>query len=73
MKVGDLVRLLDDPEVHRNNGEIPADSIGVVVEEVVLPHHACEPPLWSAWVQWNGRSDWDSMFVEDLEIISESR
>ena len=33
MKVGDLVRLLDDPEVRRNNGEIPPDSIGIVVEE----------------------------------------
>ena len=25
MKVGDLVRLLDDQEVRRNNGEIPPD------------------------------------------------
>ena len=63
MQVGDLVRLLDDPEVHRNNGEIPPDALGIVVEE--------EPPpsMWSVWVQWNGRCDWDSMFVEDLEKL----
>ena len=30
MKVGDLVKLLDDPEVHRNNGEIPPDALGIV-------------------------------------------
>ena len=67
MKVGDLVRLLDDPEVHRNNGEIPPDAIGVVVED-------CQRsgPLLSMWVQWNGRWDWDSMFIEDLEILSEA-
>ena len=73
MKVGDLVRLLDEPEVHRNNGEIPPDSIGIVVEE---PSTACFQEggaLESMWVQWNGRWDWDSMFVEDLEIISASR
>ena len=73
MKVGDLVRLLDDPEVRRNNQDIPHDSIGFVVEE---PSTACFQKggaLPSMWVQWPGRGDWDSMFVEDLEIVSESR
>ena len=73
MKVGDLVRLLDDPEVHRNNGEIPPDAIGIVVE---IPTQTAFGPggvLDSRWVQWNGRWDWDSMYVEDLEIISEGR
>ena len=73
MQVGDLVRLLDDPEVHRNNGEIPPDAIGIVVEE---PSTACFQKggaLESMWVQWNGRWDWDSMYVEDLEVISATR
>jgi len=70
VQVGDLVKLLDNPEVHRNNEEIPPDSIGVVVED-----HLGDlgDPLASMWVQWNGRRDWDSMYVEDLEIVSESR
>jgi hypothetical protein len=66
VQVGDLVRLLDDPEVHGNNGEIPPDAVGIVVEE--------SSTNWpSMWVQWGGRWDWDSMYIEDLEIISESR
>ncbi len=73
MKVGDLVRLLDDPEVHRNNGGIPPDSIGIVVEEPSTPVFGPRDALDSRWVQWNGRWDWDSMYIEDLEIISESR
>ena len=73
MKVGDLVRLLDDPEVHRNNGEIPSDALGIVVEEATTACFQREGPLRSVWVQWNGRWDWDTMFVEDLEIVSASR
>ena len=68
MKVGDLVRLLDDPEIHRNNGEIPPDVIGLVVERGIM-----NGALKSMWVQWNGRWDWDSMYIEDLEVISASR
>ena len=73
MKLGDLVKLLDDPEVRRNNGEIPPDSICIVVEE---PSTACFQKggaLESMWVQWNGRWDWDARVVEDLEVISASR
>jgi len=74
MKVGDLVKLLNDPEVHRNNGEIPPDAIGIVVEEELADHaRGSHGPLWSVWVNWFGRWDWDSMFVEDLKIISEAR
>ena len=72
MKVGDLVRLLDEPEVHRNNEEIPPDALGIVVEPGPLISHLGD--AWkSVWVQWNGRWDWDSMYIEDLEIISASR
>ncbi len=69
MQVGDLVRLLDDPEVHRNNGEIPPDALGIVVEESTSTFGDPNGPLWSVWVQWSGRWDWDSMFVEDLEKL----
>ena len=57
MKIGDLVRLLQEPEVLKTNPEIPSDSIGIVVEE---PSQTC--------FQSGG-----AMFVEDLEVISASR
>ena len=73
MKVGDLVRLLDDPEVRRNNQDIPPDALGIVAEEPSAALWQSDGPLASMWVQWVGRADWDSMFVEDLEIVSASR
>ncbi len=73
MKVGDLVKLLNDPEVHRNNGEIPPDAIGIVVEESSHPVFQEGGAMASMWVQWLGRWDWDSMFIEDLEVISAAR
>ena len=66
MKVGDLVRLLPDPQVQRSNCDIPADSVGLVVEEV-------GDLRVSVWIQWVGRPDWDSMYVEDLVVLSEGR
>ena len=70
MKVGDLVRLLNDPEVLRSNMDIPAHSVGLVVEQGRLD--VPPGPLASIWVQWQGRPDWDSMYMEDLEVISAS-
>ena len=72
MKVGDLVRVLDDPEVRRINCDIPDGSIGIITETP----HADEPEnfkLASVWVQWNGAPSWDIMFLNDLEIVSEAR
>ena len=70
MKVGDLVRLLDDAEVKRANMDIPAHSVGIVVE----PGPPALPESFaSVWVQWQGRRDWDSMYVEDLVIVNECR
>jgi len=66
VKIGDLIRLLDDPEVLRNNQDIPPQSVGLITEWTV---HTQGGPLASCWVQWNGRRDWDSMFVEDLEKL----
>ena len=73
MKVGDLVKLLNDPEVVMNNGEIPPDAIGIVVEVSSNPIWGKGGTLESVWVNWFGRWDWDSMCVEDLEVISEAR
>jgi hypothetical protein len=73
MKVGDLVRIRECGSGLVYDGEIPPDAIGIVVEE---PSTACFQhfgALPSMWVQWPGRGDWDSMEIEDLEIVSESR
>ena len=70
MNVGDLVRLLDDAEVRKYNMDIPAHSVGSVVDQgpPVVPESFA-----SIWVQWQGRPDWDNMYIEDLVIVSESR
>ena len=70
MKVGDLVRLLDDTEVRKYNMDIPAHLVAIVVEQgpPVVPESFA-----SIWVQWQGRPDWDNMYIEDLVIVSESR
>ena len=73
MRVGDLVRLLDDPEVRRDNDEIPPDAIGVVVQESSTACFQMGGAMPSMWVQWPGFDDIYSMFIEDLEIVSESR
>ena len=73
MKVGDMVRLLDDPEVRRDNADIPPDALGIVVQESLTACFQMGGALPSMWIQWPGRDDTDSMFVEDMEIISESR
>jgi len=73
VQVGDLVRLLDDPEVRRNNDEIPPDALGIVVQESVTACFQMGGAMPSMWVQWPDRDDIDSMYIEDLEIISETQ
>ena len=63
MKVGDLVRL-SDHTVFDKPDCINSKSVGIILER--------EYPCGMAWVQWIGRCDWDYMFLEDLEIASES-
>lgn len=73
MQVGDLVKIREGGSGLVWDGEIPSDAVGIVVEE---PSTACFQKggaLPSMWVQWPGRDDWDSMEIEDLEIVSESR
>jgi hypothetical protein len=70
MKVGDLVKIREGGSGLVWDGEIPPDSIGIVVEE---PSTACFQKggaLPSMWVQWPDRKDWDSMEIEDLQVIS---
>ena len=74
MKVGDLVKIRDGGSGLIYDGEyISPDAIGIVVAE---PSTACFQKggaLPSMWVQWPGRGDWDSMEIEDLEIVSAGR
>jgi hypothetical protein len=70
MKVGDLVKIREGGTGLVWNGEIPPDAVGIVVEE---PSTACFQKggaLPSMWVQWPDRKDWDSMEIEDLQVIS---
>ena len=73
MQVGDLVKIREGGSGLVYDGEIPPDAVGIVVEE---PSTACFQSggaLPSMWVQWPNRGDWDSMEIEDLEIVSASR
>jgi hypothetical protein len=73
MQVGDLVKIREGGSGLVYGGEIPPDAIGIVVEE---PSTACFQKggaFPSMWIQWPGRDDWDSMEIEDLEIVSENR
>ena len=74
MEVGDLVKIREGGSGWVCDGEdIPLDAVGIVVAE---PSTACFQKggaLPSMWVQWPGRVDCDSMEIEDLEIVSESR
>jgi|TARA_B100000519_G_scaffold70535_2_gene60449 hypothetical protein len=70
MKVGDLVKIREGGSGLVWDGEIPPDAVGIVVEE---PSTACFQKggaLPSMWVQWPDRKDWDSMEIEDLQVIS---
>ena len=74
MKVGDLVRIMDGGSGLVYDGEnISPDAIGIVVAE---PSTACFQKggaMPSMWIQWPNRGDWDSMEIEDLEIVSADR
>ena len=70
MQVGDLVKLLDHPDVHGNNPELDPDAIGIIVEHTC---HGLDGPLGSAWIRWSGKTAADCLFVEDLEVSSASR
>ena len=74
VKVGDLVRLKKDEEVRKYNPLIH-DAVGLVME---WNDPATTNPVNFAgqegdgWVLWAGRTDWDIMYGEDLEIVNEA-
>ena len=71
MKVGDLVKLKDDPRVHMDWSDVGSESLGIIVE-ADEPWHADKGPGrhgWR-WVKWSGNPDWDCMYIEDIEVIS---
>ena len=70
MKVGDIVKLLDHWEVHRNNCDVDPNALGIITKWTC---HGDSGPLASAWVQWLDESTPDCMFAEDLEVVSASR
>jgi hypothetical protein len=73
MKVGDLVRLLDDTRVHMNNPGIGSESMGLIVEvDKQWAARSAGSAGWR-WVKWPENPDWDCMYVEDIEVISEAR
>ena len=74
IKVGDLVRIKNDPEVVRVH-DITPEHVGLVMEW--NPVCKSRPVNFAGqggdgWVLWSGRSDWDIEYEEDLEIISEA-
>ena len=73
MKVGDLVKLIDEPYQHGPNR--PAsdfERIGILIS-ITPARHDDSRLLSFGWVRWASNSDWDCEFVEDLEVISASR
>lgn len=82
MKVGDLVRIKNDPEViqvhcrHDGSGSITPEHVGLVMEW--NPVCKSRPVNFAGqkgdgWVLWSGRIDWDIEYEEDLEIVSEAK
>ena len=79
VRVGDLVKLKNIPEVlrtHQYEG-ITAEHVGLVMEWNVPgktnPVNFATETGGDGWVLWNGRRDWDIEYAEDLEIVNESR
>ena len=73
MKIGDLVKLSGHAVKQWHTTERrPAkeyERVGIITEWTA--HE--DGPLASGWVQWSGNIDWDIEYLEDLELINESR
>jgi hypothetical protein len=72
--IGDLVRLVDEPDVLRVHTALDQKSIGLVMEwnERRTNDALFEVLEGDGWVLWNGRTDWDMEYGEDLEIVVKS-
>jgi hypothetical protein len=71
MKVGDLVKLLDDPKVQSDNTKIPPGSLGVIVE-IEHPHPSFGYPP-AAWVQWCSPASQTTAWLKELQVINAAR
>jgi hypothetical protein len=72
VKVGDLVKLKSCASTGWADERRPTqeyERLGIITEWAV--HE--DGPLTSGWVRWNGNIDWDIEYLEDLELLSESR
>ena len=70
MRVGDLVKLIPEAvEGRMRRPERDYERVGVITEWTAHD----DGPLASGWVWWSGNFDWDIEYVEDLEVVSESR
>ena len=72
MKIGDLVKLNINNTPKHLRAKRPAqeyERVGIITE---WTSHE-DGPLASGWVQWSGNPDWDIEYLEDLEVVNESR
>ena len=69
MKVGDLVKLIDEPYGAASRSTSDFERIGILID--IQPASADDSRLLSTgWVRWASNSDWDCEYVEDLEVVS---
>ena len=67
MKIGDLVKMLDDHEVRRSHPHHDFNAVGIIKEWTC---HGSEGPLASCTVLWSGSNIEDVEFAEDLVLIT---
>lgn len=69
MKVGDLVKIKNVPEVVRVHvpDNVNVESVGIVME---WNAHDKYP---GGFILWNTHRDWCVEYEEDLELVSEAR
>ena len=70
MKVGDLVKLIDEPYQQATRTAKEFGRIGILAE---FTCHGKDGPLASGFVHWSGNCDLEIEYAEDLEVISASR
>ena len=70
MKVGDMVKLIDDPNVRSSHPCADFNAVGIITE---FTCHERDDPHGSGWVQWGDKPDWNIEYGEDLEVISAHR
>ena len=67
MRVGDLVKVVDNASMFMPISQWNLNLIGVVTE---LGDSDWYGPHASVCVQWLGNTDWDIEYIKNLEVIS---